>query len=783
MKLNVVAVRRVSVLIALLPGVAQALTVTVVNTSDSGAGSLRQAITDVNGSVDASNTIDFNIPGAPPHTITPATYLPQVDKKTLVDGFSQPGYSNGVPAIVLDGSSVGGGWSGLRVTAAECTVRGLEIRDWSSEGIHLYSDASNCVVVGCHLLDNGVAASGSGVFLYEVGGCTIGGTTVAERNVATGNGYAGIRIYGASANNNTVLGNYLGVDSTGLVQASNKYYGVYIGFGSGNTVGGTAAGARNVISGNGSAGVAIGGSSASNNAVVGNYIGTDATGGAAIGNREYGINVNGASRTTIGGMVAGAGNVVAGCGYYAVYITGGDAFGCVVAGNYIGTDATGMIPLTNDSYGVRIWQAPSNTIGGSSAGARNVICACGNSGVSIGGNTTAGNVVQGNYVGVAADGVTPLPNCWSGISAGGITTYSPECTIGGTNAGEGNVVSGNAWHGVLITGTNAFGNFVQGNMIGLGADGSAVGNGRHGVHVYSASSNTIGGVNEGGGNFIAYNSYSGVCIEHSNSMANAILGNSIYENGELGIDLGDDNTVEPNDWQDADTGPNGLQNWPYLSSATFGSTTVYGQLASKPNSQYRLEFFASPTANASGNGEGRSFLGGTNILTGPSGEYNFSITLPISVAKYHYVTATATDEDNNTSEFSDAVQITFTDFDFDRIEAQWEDDHGLSDTITNDGVDTDGDGFLDLWEFWADTHPNDSNDYPRITAISNGASPVVYFPSSSARLYRMKVVSALNGSNTWNYIAPQLSGNGGTMSLDAPPGADRAFCRIEVELP
>lgn len=767
---------QVSILAVLVPVVAQALTVTVVNTSNSGAGSLRQAITDVNTSVDPSNTIDFNIPGSPPHTITPVTYLSQINNRVLIDGFSQSGYVVGVPAIILDGSGVGGAWTGLRFNAAESSVRGLDIRNWGSEAINLY--ASDCTVLGCHLMNS----VNSGIRIYDADGCTIGGTTTAEKNVISGNGYAGIDIFGETASGNAVLGNYIGVDSSGLAEASNTYYGVYVSQGSSNTIGGTSSGARNVISGNGSAGVSIVGASATGNVILGNYIGTDATGGAVIGNGEYGIMVAG-PETTIGGASVGAGNVIAGSGWSGIYVTGDNSVGVLVAGNLIGTDATGLVPLTNEQHAIHISYSPSNTIGGATALARNVICASGDGGINISGNTSVGNTVLGNYIGVAADGVTALPNCWSGISQGAIHVSSSGTTIGGANPGEGNVISGNARYGIHLSGTNAVGNTVMGNMIGLGADGvTAVGNDLHGIFVYKAISNTIGGTSAGVGNFIAHNGQAGVAVVHSNAFGNAILGNSIHANGWLGIDLEGDNSVESMDWGDADTGANGLQNFPFLSSATFGSTIVSGQLLGKTNVQYRIELFASPTSDASGYGEGGAFIGWTNILTGMTGEGNFTITVPVSVAKNHYVTATATDPENNTSEFSIFKEIVFLDNDADGIEGNWEADHSLSDVMPNTG-DTDNDGFSDLEEFYADTHPTNANDYPRITAISNSANPVVYFPSSSARLYRIKVASDLRGSNTWKYIGPRLPGNGGAMSLDAPPGADLGFCRIEVELP
>jgi hypothetical protein len=777
MKYSTRSLWSLSFLVVLVPVLGLALNVTVVNTGDGGAGSLRQAITDVNGSGDLSSTIDFNIGGSPPFILALASTLPTVIESVFIDGFSQPGYSTGVPAVVLDGAGIGGSWHGLQLSAPDSTVRGLDLRNWGGDGIRV--SGSNCVVVGCHVTGSG----NSGVLINAGLGSTIGGTTVAERNVLSGNGYAGVEINGAITSGNRVLGNYIGVDSTGLTIYSNTYYGVFIASSPSNTIGGATPAARNILSGNGNNGIVVFAPEATDNVVLGNYVGLDATGSVVIGQGESGFYINNAPRTTIGGMSAGAGNVISGSGHHGIQITGTHSTGTRVTGNFIGTDASGLIPLSNGWHGVSIYQTSSNIIGGAGPFARNVICANGYSGVGINGITAVGNVVQGNWVGVAADGVTPLPNGWSGISLGAVTTFSPDTSIGGTAAGDGNIIAGNQLYGVYISGTNATGNLVMGNRIGIAADGvTGVGNGHHGIYIYQAVSNTVGGTVAGAGNFIAYNTADGVSIAHSNAFGNAILGNSIYSNGWLGIDLDNNHVVETNDALDVDTGPNGLQNYPLLSCATCGSTVIDGQLSSTPSTAYRVEFFSCRTGDPSTHGEGDSFLGWADILTDPTGEAVFSVTLQVSVAKGHTVTATATDPDGNTSEFSKEVEIGFIDLDSDQIEDGWEGDHGLSAAMPNLG-DSDSDGYSDLQEFRADTHPNDSNDFLRVSAISNSVCASIHFLSSSARLYRLTVASELDDPTVWHFIGPQLPGNGGGISLDAPPGGEKGFSRVEAFLP
>src|SRR5262249_6271289 len=183
----------------------------------------------------------------------------------------------------------------------------------------------------------------------------------------------------------------------------------------------------------------------------------------------------------------------------------------------------------------------------------------------------------------------------------------------------------------------------------------------------ASDANSIGGSNAGEGNVIAFNNAAGVAI-HSfsgfNNTGNRILGNSIFSNGALGIDLGNDG-VTPNDTGDPDTGANTLQNYPVLTSATVGAglVTVGGTLNSVASNQFRLEFFASPACDPSGNGEGALYLGSLLVLTDGSGNVSFQTTLPSSVAPGARVTATATrTSTNDTSEFSACVTATGANF-------------------------------------------------------------------------------------------------------------------------
>ena len=210
----------------------------------------------------------------------------------------------------------------------------------------------------------------------------VGGTAAADRNIISGNAGDGIFISGG--NNNQIEGNYIGTDVTGTASLANADEGIEIAGGTGNIVGGAAAGAGNVISGNGQLGVWLYGNSSlttSGNFVEGNLIGTDATGMAALGNGYGGIEITDANANTIGGTTAAAGNVISGNSDCGVTLQSSSSNN-LIEGNFIGTAADGVTALGNATAGVWINSSSSNTIGGTTPGAGNIIA-----------NTTAGNGV------------------------------------------------------------------------------------------------------------------------------------------------------------------------------------------------------------------------------------------------------------------------------------------------------------------------------------------------------------------------------------------------------
>jgi CSLREA domain-containing protein len=502
--------RHVAVLAALLVGLtlassASAATIKVTTTADDltpndGSVSLREAITAINagnnlgdpditaqapGTFGSNDTINFNIPGSGLHRILVGQgnsfgSLPTIVRPMLIDGTSQPGASvntlanadNAVTQILLDGSSAGPNATGLFLAGGSATIKGLDVFGFGGGDIAIRSSV-NAIVdddIGFDL-SGAPAQSPHGVLIQDAGFNTIGGTTPAARNLISGNSVDGVEILGT------------------------------------------------------------------NNTVQGNFIGAGPTGTSALGNGA--------------GAPAGAGG------------------------------------------GVQLIGADNNTIGGTVLGARNVIVGNGVAGILD--NGAQNNVIQGNFVGVGADGVTPVPNAT----------------------------------GVWLTDTNP---------------------------ASPAKGNLIGGTVAGAGNLIEFNSGAGIALSGTPATGNGILGNSIFANGGLGIDLGNDG-VTPNSPVGVGgfhTGPNNLQNFPLITTVSFGpsSTTIQGTLNATPSTAFRLEFFASTACDASGFGEGQEFIGFANVTTDGSGNASFNVPIGFAIPASSSISASATDPSQDTSEFS-----------------------------------------------------------------------------------------------------------------------------------
>ncbi|UCE00528.1 MAG: right-handed parallel beta-helix repeat-containing protein [Chloroflexota bacterium] len=457
----------------------------VTNSSDSGQGSLRQAITYAN-QRPGLDFVEFQIPTsecAPETgvcTIQPLSALPEIGDPIIIDGYSQAGASlntnpmglgsNAQLKIELDGSSVLGGGSGLHFTAGPGLVRGLVINRFPDDGIHLQS------------------ATASGIHLE---------------------------------------GNFIGTDPTGTFAEGEQYAGIRINDAPENIVGNGTAEGINLLSGN-TLGVVIQGPPGINNAVdnqvSGNLIGTNASGTVPLGNLNHGVFIGDATNNTVG-----PGNLISGNLILGILLID-DASGNRVIGNYIGTDISGTSSLAN-FIGVHILGANDNTIGGDMPAERNVLSGNTTEGVLINGGASTSNIVQGNYIGTDFTGTAPLPNSGNGIRLD-IQNGSPSNNlIGGIAPGEGNLISANFGVGIILANLSQD-NRLEGNLIGTDISGSlAMGNLGNGIHIHDSSGTLIRR------NQISFNAGDGITIEGVNAIANTISENAVHANMGKGISL------------------------------------------------------------------------------------------------------------------------------------------------------------------------------------------------------------------------------------------------------
>jgi len=674
---------------------------TVTSTRDAGAGSLRQVITNANtlggdGALAVVNRsagvehVVFMIPNgttglggslaltagglrttlsaftAGVASIRPQSSLPIVTSPLVVDARTQPGWTT-APLVELDGSSAGNS-TGVALNAPNIRWAGFLVSRWSAHGVLVYAAATSTTLQGNWIGLNAAGTAAATNTLSNItvlGSALIGGSTSTDRNVISGSAMHGVLL---ESNGNQVKGNYIGTNATGTAAVPNVA-GVRIRIGaSGNVIGGTAAGEGNVISGNSNNGIWLSESTTLGNVIQGNRIGTNASGTGALPNAVNGVYVGGAASVTIGGTAAGAGNLISGNGQGGVKIEGNDVS---VQGNLIGTNADGTAAIANGSFqaangGVWVVSGSNILIGGTTVTARNLLSGNGGAGVWIDGGTAT---VQGNWIGVNASGTAALGN-----SRWGVALFASSQVVGGSAPGAGNLVSGHTaanTGGIHVAGTNQV---VQGNVIGLNATGTAnLPNGSgadtyaSGIDVRSGNGHQIGGTAPGEGNVIAGNNGHGVRVSASQAR---ILGNSIRDNQWLGIDLlpasESQNTATPNDGAKTVGAPNQLMDAPVLTSAKVrdGQLTVAGYVGSAAGQSVfggaQVELFISDN-HASGRGSGKTLLG--RLSTDGSGNFAGTLTLTgITLPANARLTGTATDGAGNTSEFGANFSALVADF-------------------------------------------------------------------------------------------------------------------------
>jgi titin len=414
---------------------------------------------------------------------------------------------NGNDGVLVDSSSgniIGVSDAGPGNLISGNTVSGVEIQGQAASGNVVQGNLIGPDVSGTKLVaDSKQQGNLVGVYLNGAPGNTIGGMSAPARNIISGNHGSdgsgiGIQILGFQAMNNRVTGNYIGTDASGNAALGNDT-GIFISGAPANTIGGTPPGEVNVISGNGAIGIQIFGSGAISNQVLGNMIGVDPTGSHTVvpGETAQGILVNSTfypNGISSGGATVIGGNVISGFAaaleVYAPQSPSNRNPGSLIQGNVIGMDKSGEGVLGN-TVGIYINGVPGNTIGGTTAAARNIISG-NDTGVYLFGSTASFNVIQGNYIGLDAKGIHPEGN-HVGVYLDGATSN----LIGGPSPLDRNFIAGNKRSGndgstAIFYFANAANNVAENNDIGTNASGKGgpgFGAGDYGVLLFNAANN------------------------------------------------------------------------------------------------------------------------------------------------------------------------------------------------------------------------------------------------------------------------------------------------------
>jgi len=673
---------------------------------------LRAAIQEANATTGTKDVIEFAVPSSGTATIPEDIEL-EITAPVIIDGMSSPAYDGSAPAIILDGSAVSGSSEdALTLTNAEDSeIRGLAIVNYPGTGIAVRS-SDGVVVDGCFIgiEPGGTAAGNGGSGIEAYSDITIGSS--GGGNVVSANGDEGLYLIGMTA---LVSDNVIGLDAEGNFARPNGRHGVYIG---GNGVEVTLQ--SNVVSGNTEDGVRIEGGQ---HVLTSNVVGLSADQSVARSN-ERGIVVN-SDNSQIGGNDRLFANVIAGNTGDGIAIGSNTtaADNNVVQFNYIGTNKSGD-PF-GQNIGLRVANGSGNVVNGNVIGAnaggvsidedaeettltRNLIGVTpdgegvGNRKDGIIVSSQAGSSAAGTKIGLASPGTG---NVIANTGGDGIRMEGSFTTVQNNQVGlNGSAGAGNDGNGILIDGavdatigTVGFGNeialngengieivsggevIIQGNYIGTNADNGGLGNDGDGIRIDATAglevrdvvigypeSATISSdpdpLDGGLGNRIRYNTSDAVRVTDSGTVAYVtVRGNVIADNGGLGVDLGADGR-NPNDPNDADTGPNKLINAPEIQgmigpifdTATREFSFPYLVDCATANCNYDLtvDFYL---ADSDPSGEGRVYVGTqTYAATDAGTTVQASFTAPswTSPTLDDHLVAIATDDGGSSSEFT-----------------------------------------------------------------------------------------------------------------------------------
>jgi parallel beta-helix repeat protein len=436
--------------------------IVVTSTADTGAGSLREAITTANTNPGPDNILfDNALLNAVINFDASLTITSGNGDGTTIDGDID---GDNIPDITIQRS--GTGYSGIVVNAANCVIANLNIQGFGASpraAIELSGvSATDNSIIGNYIgTDLAGSSTGTANFrgvavLLGASGNSIGDGSMAGQNVISNNTFG---IYINGADNNTVIGNIIGLDITGSNILGNAGSGVEV-ISSDGTLIGINGNLRNVISGNNQEGISLG--SSTNTVIVNNYIGLNSAGTVDLGNGREGIFIDATSTPTqVGDGTVGGRNVSSGNGNQGLEIASDNNS---VIGNYFGLNAAGTAAIPNTSFGIWIAAGASgNTIGNGTVGGRNVISGNNSHGIQM---SDGPNYLYGNYVGLDETGTADVGNSGIGVFVTGGTSSK----IGDALAGYGNVISNNT-NGIQI---NVSGIEVYGNTIGLNAARTAI---------------------------------------------------------------------------------------------------------------------------------------------------------------------------------------------------------------------------------------------------------------------------------------------------------------------
>ena len=556
-------------------------------------------------------------------------------------------------------------------------------------------------------LDGSSAGAANGIQLLS----GASGSTIAALNVRNFN-LNGIQFI--DSDDNRIQGCFIGTTQDGNSAASNGQNGIQMELGSDfNLIGGPAACNGNVLSGNNGQGIALNGCNF--NTVSGNLIGLNATGTAAVGNNSIGLFlVNGSNSNVIGGSALLERNVIANNGN-GLAGNGVDINGCsnnTFLNNHIGVNPTGTVAMGNAENGMALFNAPNTTI------RNNVISNHNFHAIVLNGGSN--NIdIFGNVIGTNAAGTVAMGNDDSGV----IVINSSTVNIGGTNPGEGNLLSGSiSEYGVFVIGSSNVN--ILGNRIGTDATGTLpIPNFDGGIRIdFNSDNNIVGGTAAGAGNTIAFNTGYGVGVLSNDCNQNLISRNSFFCNTGEGIDLnnaGNNNYASPVITSFAAGGATGMAGAGDIVELYYDSTctaTCQGK-----------DFIASVTANAVG---AWSYVGPLNT-SGTLAVLAISTTPPV----------------NNTSEFT--CQIV--------LPVEWLSFEAAPDGQGNVMLDWETASEVDVSHFEVERSVNglDFESIGEVQGAHPGAGGAYGFVDESPALgfnaYRIREVD-LNGGNSFSEV-------------------------------